>query len=111
MSVEFTMIQGDTRYIDIACFHNNNSKLELSMASDINFAIKRYGALTSTPIITKSISSGITIVDTNIASIKINPADTSSIVGKYEYTFTVSDFDGDTFSKSGVFIIQNSNIL
>jgi len=108
MTVNFEMVQGDTRYMRFTCYNSDGTILNLATANAATFGVIEYGKTNGNTIISKTFSSGIVIEDTNVAVVKLDPSDTSSINGKFEYTFTLDDFTNDTFSSTGLFIINIS---
>ena len=110
MNVDFEMVQGDSRYIEYTCFNEDGSPLDLSTASDMTWGFIRYGDFNSNTIITKSLGSGIIISGVNVASVKLDPADTVGVHGKFEHTFKLEDFGNDVFSENGLFVINISSL-
>lgn len=110
MTVDFEMIQGDTRIVRYQCFDENGLAIDLSTAASITWGFKRYGNFNSNTIATKTLGSGIVIENTNEAIVTINPSDTDGIHGKFEHTFRVEDFSNDIFSENGLFIVNISSL-
>lgn len=106
MTVDFSMIQEDTRIIRYQVF-DGNTPVDLTTAASVTWGFVRQGVTNSSAIVIKTIGNGIVIENTNEAVVTISPSDTSGLLGKFEHTLTVEDFSNDFFSENGLFIINN----
>ena len=109
VSIDFEMFQGTTKYLHCTIYdENGTTPLDITSASEIRLGAKRYGELNSSPVITKLLSTGgISIDGINKAIVKISPADTTALLGKFQYELRITDPTGDIFVPiSGLFIIN-----
>ncbi|ETR66385.1 MAG: hypothetical protein OMM_12859 [Candidatus Magnetoglobus multicellularis str. Araruama] len=84
--------------------------MDLSTASAITFGMIRKDGINTSSLINKSLGSGIVIQNTNEAVVILESSDTSGLIGKFEYTITITDFspDSNTGSVGGILIINPS---
>lgn len=114
MNTSFEIIQGDTKEIRVSCYYSNGDPVYLESAESIAFALARYGQQSGSAIVSKSYAEGnIDIQNVNEAVIYLTSEDTNSLVGKYEYTFTVTDRSAQarTFSFRNTLLAKKSNLI
>jgi len=105
------IIQGTTKTIIVECYQSDGvTPIDLSTASAITFGLKRKDGINSSSLLSKSLGSGVSIQNTNEAVVTIESSDTNSLIGKFEWTVTITDFspDNNTGSKQGILIINPS---
>ena len=112
VNVDFELIQGTTKYLDCYIYDSDGTTLlDLSSSLAIVFGAKYYGQGSSSAVITKSLSNGVSIAGLGRIAIKLLPADTASLLGKLQYEIRITDPTGDIFTPiSGLFVINPKSV-
>jgi len=106
---DFTMIQGDTQYIEYTCTRLNGTGVDLVTALDVRWGFTRYGDSSQDTIVAKTRQDGLSAVN-NKVTVKLFPQDTVGLDGKFQYTIRITDETGDKFSDGGLFIINIASL-
>ena len=91
----FTLTSGDTRTLNYTLVDSANAPLNLSGVTTVKWGMSKLkddGTFSTTPVVNKSLSSGITItgVSTGELSVSLLPADTATLAGNFYHELEIA---------------------
>jgi hypothetical protein len=97
--MDFSMFQGDTRRLNFSLKRQDSSPLDVTGATLRWQAsrLKAPGVFSSTPLLTKTETDGVAILDpyNGLVTVTISPADTINLSGNFYMELETTDASGD----------------
>lgn len=103
MTLSFSMVSGDSKQLNISAVDRCGAIIKLDGVIDITWSL--FQSISGVEVLTKNLSTGVSIVDASIGLFKvdINPVDTISFSGQYKHEHQI------TFS-SGIVLTPKENL-